>query len=129
MIIDPNLNSLKDVYCGVCGKGVGSNSILCPGIARPIEERPQTKWLLSHADELDMEFCYLGDVIRAGGDCGSRKATRIRRIRCTWGKFPELLLLIKSRRLSFKTRGRIYDTCDLCSHIQVNAGRQLCQNH
>ena len=73
-------------------------------IARPIEETSQTKWLLSHADELDMEFCYLGDVIRAGGGCGLRIATRIR---CAWGKFPELLLLITSRRLSFKTRGRI----------------------
>ena len=37
----------------------------------------------------------------------SRIATRIR---CAWGKFPKLLLLITSRRLSFKTRGRIYDT-------------------
>ena len=39
----------------------------CRGIARPIKERPQTKWLLSRADELDMELYYLGDVIRAGG--------------------------------------------------------------
>ena len=102
MISDPNHDSPKPkTPCGVCRKGVGSNRILCRrfshwihnddivgslrqnleflcrrcrGIARPIEERPQTKWLLSHADKFDMvdEICYLGDVIGAGGGCGSR---------------------------------------------------------
>ena len=96
----------------------------CRGIVRPVEERPQTKWLLSHADELDIELCYLGDLIRASGGCGSQIETSIK---CAWRKFPELLLLITSRRPSFNTRGRIYMTprCVLCSHMQVNAGRQL----
>ena len=34
----------------------------------------------------------------------------IARIRGAWGKFRELLPLLTSRGLSFRTRGRIYDT-------------------
>ena len=52
-------------------------------------------------------FCYLGDTLGAGGGC---ELSIIARIRCAWGKFRELLPLLTSRGLSFRTRGRIYDT-------------------
>ena len=124
--------------CGVCRKGVGNNSIYCSGcshwvhkkcsglagtlrcnpeyrcsrcggVARPIDGRPNTKWTLNGDSELDMvdHFCYLGDTIGAGGGCDLSITARIR---SAWGKFRELLPLLTSRVLSFKTRGRIYIT-------------------
>jgi hypothetical protein len=124
--------------CSVCRKGVGNNSIYCSGcshwvhkkccgiagplknnpeyrcsrcrsVARPIDGRPHTKWTLNGDSELDMvdQFCYLGDTIGAGGGC---ELSIITRIRSAWGKFRELLPLLTSRVLSFKTRGRIYAT-------------------
>ena len=124
--------------CGVCRQGVGRNSIFCNGCslwihkrcteitgplkanddfkcnrclgkARPIDGRPQKSWKLSPEEELEVVdcFCYLGDIIGAGGGCN---LSVVKRVRCAWGKFRELLPLLTSRGLSFATRGRIYTT-------------------
>ena len=53
-------------------------------------------------------FCYLGDVLRAGG--GAEEASRAR-VRCAWGKFNELAPIITSRGASLKLKGKIYRTC------------------
>ena len=53
-------------------------------------------------------FCYLGDVLSAGG--GAEEASRAR-VRCAWGKFNELAPIITSRGASLKLKGKIYRTC------------------
>jgi hypothetical protein len=104
--------------CAVCLSGVGVNSIecsqckrwvhkkcsgikgrllpdptyICPrctGAARPIDGRPVTQVDVD-GTMLDVEssFCYLGDMIDAGGGCDTAVATRC----CVaWGKFRKLL--------------------------------------
>ena len=53
-------------------------------------------------------FCYLGDMISAGGGCEKAIITRVK---CAWGKFRELMPLLTSRALSFKRRGHLFNTC------------------
>ena len=92
--------------CGVCHTGVGANSILCSqcsfwihkkssgvigrlsdnpeyicprcqGTARPIDGRPINEVFV---DEVKMDvvpsFCYLGDMLSAGGGCDLAVTTR-----------------------------------------------------
>ena len=51
--------------------------------------------------ELVQQFCYLGDMIGAGG--GSEEAVRCR-IRCALGKFNELALMLTKKGLSLKMK-------------------------
>ena len=53
-------------------------------------------------------FCYLGDMLSAGG--GAEEAVRCR-VRCAWGKFKELLPIITSRGTSLIVKGKIYKAC------------------
>jgi hypothetical protein len=124
--------------CAVCRSGVGRNSILCSqcrmwvhkrcsgvvgrlttdpeyvcprcrNIARPIDGRPLTQVNID-GTELDVEasFCYLGDMLSAGGGCEHAIAARC----CVaWGKFRKLLPILTSRHLSFKIRGNVYSAC------------------
>ena len=54
------------------------------------------------------KFCYLGDMIAAGG--GAEEASRAR-VRCAWAKFRELAPILTSRGASLKVKGKIYRTC------------------
>lgn len=54
------------------------------------------------------EFCYLGDMLSAGGGCDLAAVTRCK---CAWGKFRQLLPLLTNRHLPLLTRGRVYSTC------------------
>ena len=136
-----HMNMLKDSGrwpCGVCRSGVGRNSIFClgckhwvhkkcsgirgrlreddsyrcsrcRGLARPIDGRPYDHIMLNN-DKLEVvdSFCYLGDMIDAGGGCTLAIITRAR---TAWGKFRELLPILTNRCLSFKSRGRVFNTC------------------
>ena len=53
-------------------------------------------------------FCYLGDMLNAGGGCD---LAIIVRCQTAWGKFRRLLPLLTSRHLSLMTRGRLYSSC------------------
>jgi hypothetical protein len=57
--------------------------------------------------EVVSDFCYLGDVLDAGG--GAEGAARAR-VRCAWGKFNQLSSLLAVRGASLKVKGRIYET-------------------
>ena len=54
------------------------------------------------------EFCYLGDMLSAGGGCELAAVTRCK---CAWGKFRQLLPLLTNRNVPLVTRGRVYSTC------------------
>ena len=128
---------LDEFPCAVCHTGVGSNSIFCngckhwvhkkcsglkglkkdhdyrctrcQGTARPLDGRPQ-KEVQVGPDKLEVvaSFCYLGDMLSAAGGCELPTTTRVK---TAWKKFKDLLPVLSSRHLSFKTRGHVYSSC------------------
>ena len=75
----------------------------CQGTARPLDDRPQREVQVG-PDKLEMvaSFRYLGDMLSAAGGCELSIASK---------KFKELLPVLSSRHLSFKTRSRVYSYC------------------
>ena len=123
--------------CGVCLKGVGSNSIKCLKCKQWVHARcsgvrgklskvndficgsclnqttiqSDTVEKITIGDssyEIVSQFCYLGDMISAGGGA---EASSVTRTRCAWKKFRELLPLLTSRALSLKKKGSLYNAC------------------
>ena len=140
MMYDTGLDLLQssgEFPCAVCRTGVGSNSIFCnackhwvhkkcsglkrlkkdpdyrctqcQGTAHPLDGRLQ-KEVQVGPDKLEVvaSFCYLGDMLSAAGGCELSTTTRVK---TAWKKFKDLLPVLSSRHLSFKTRGRVYSTC------------------
>ena len=131
------LQSSGKFPCAVCRTGVGSNSIFCngckhwvhkkcsglkrlkndpdyrctwcQGTACPLDGRPQ-KEVQVGPDKLEVvaSFCYLGDMLSAAGGCELSTTTRVK---TAWKKFKDLLPVLSSRHLSFKTRGHVYSSC------------------
>jgi len=66
--------------------------------------------MISLLDKLEYvdKFCYLGDLIGAGG--GVEEASRAR-VRCAWGKFMKLAPVLTSRGASLKVKGKVYRAC------------------
>ena len=123
--------------CGVCLTGVGStNAILCDGCkrwvhkkcsgikgrtteseftcarclgtARAIDGRQSLEVEVGNEKlEVVPEFCYLGDILSAGG-C---ELAAITRCKCAWGKFRQLLPLHTNRQVPLLTRGKVYSSC------------------
>ena len=58
-------------------------------------------------------FCYLGDMLSAGGGC---MAAATARCRCAWGKFRENLPLLTSKPVPFDLRGRLFNS-NVCSSM------------
>ena len=81
----------------------------CQGTARPLDGRPQ-KEVQVGPDKLEVvaSFCYLGDMLSAAGGCELSTTTRVK---TAWKKFKDLLPVLSSRHLSFKTRGHVYSSC------------------
>ena len=79
------------------------------GNAPPIDGRPQSEDQVG-PDKLEVvaSFCYLGDMLSAGGGCEKAVTTRVK---TAWKKFRELLPVLTSRHLSYKTRGHVYSSC------------------
>ena len=130
MVSGVNLQMLKDsgkYPCSVCRKGVGSNSIYCAGCSHWVHKKcsgvigsPKSmtgdlimNGFLCKIKKLGVvdSFCYLGDMIGAGGGCDLCVITIIR---SAWGKFRELLPILTSHALSYITRRQIYSTY-ICS--------------
>ena len=128
------LQSSGEYPCAVCRTGVGNNSIYCKlwvhkkcsglqrltpnpdyrcarymGNARPIDGRPHSEVQVG-PDKLEVvtSFCYLGDMLSAGGGC--EMAVTIH-VKTAWKKFRELLLVLTSCHLSYKTCGHVYSSC------------------
>ena len=81
----------------------------CMGNARPIDNIPQSEVQVG-PDKLEVVayFCYLGDMLSAGRGCEISVTTHVK---TTWKKFRELLPVLTSRHLSYKTRGHVYSSC------------------
>ena len=80
-----------------------------PGTAQPIDGRI-IKEVEVDDEKLEAvpEFCYLGDMLSAGGGCELAAVTRCK---CALGKFRQLLPLLTNRNLPLLTRGQVYSTC------------------
>ena len=68
---------------------------VCMGNARPIDGRPQNEVQVG-PDKLEVvaSFCYLGDMLSAGGGCETAVTTRVK---TAWKKFREQLPVHTSR--------------------------------
>ena len=118
-------------------KGVGGNSILCPackcwvhakcsGLKGPLakstnfvcsqcssgavaDRKNEEKVMLAGSNlEVVDKFCYLGDMLDAGGGAESSTVTRVR---SGWKKFRELLPLLTTKAISLKVKGELYAAC------------------
>ena len=81
----------------------------CQGTAHPLDGRPQREVQVG-PDKLEVvaSFCYQGDMLSAAGDCELSTTTRVK---TAMKNFKELLPVLSSRHLFFKTRGRVYSSC------------------
>ena len=131
------LQSSGEFPCAVCHTGVGSNSIFCngykhwvhkkcselkrlkkdpdyrctrcQGTTRPLDGRPQKEVQVGPDEpKVVASFCYLGDMLSAAGGCELSTTTCVKTV---WKKFKDLLPVLSSRHLSFKTRGHVYSSC------------------
>ena len=69
----------------------------CLGAARAIDGRQSLEVEVGNEKlEVVPEFCYLGDMLSAGGGC---KLAAITRCKCAWGKFRQLLPLLTNRQV------------------------------
>ena len=79
--------------------------------ARTIDEREVSEVEVGNEKlEVVPEFCYLWDMLSAGGGC---ELAAITRCKCAWGKFCQLLPLLTKRHLPLLTRGKVY-SCEEC---------------
>ena len=125
------LQSSGKFPCAVCRTSVGSNSIKCYGCkhwvlnrvkedvnyrcyrcqgkAGPIDRIPQ-KYVQVGSDKRKVvaSFCYLGDMLSAATGCELANTTRLK---TAWKKFKELLPVLSSHHLSYKTRGHVSSSC------------------
>lgn len=124
--------------CPVCRKGVGRNSIMCVKCESWVHKRCSgivgaLKGITGfHCDSckgkitrqtgdtgnLSMrgvgnferidKFCYLGDMMEAGGGVGWASRCRVR---SAWSKFRELAPLLAKRGASLNVKGKLYSAC------------------
>ena len=79
------------------------------GNARPIDGRPQNEVQVGPGKlEVVASFCYLGDMLSAGGSCEIADTTHVK---TAWKKFRELLPVLTYSNLISKTRGHEYGSC------------------
>ena len=131
------LHSSGKFPCAICRTGVGSNSIFCnsckywvhkkcsglkhltkdpdyrctqcQGTARPLDGRPQRE-IQVRPDKLEVvaSFCYQGDMLSAAG---VSELSTPKCLKTAWKKFKDLLPVLSSCHLSFKTCGHVYSSC------------------
>ena len=123
--------------CGVCGRGVGSNSIqctschkwvhkkrsgikgsiykvmrsfICRGCSNPVISTGHTGVDIGASANLEVvdKFCYLGDILSVDGDADAPVEARIR---IGLNKFRQLVPLLTNRDMSLIIRGRLYSSC------------------
>ena len=120
-VCQSGVGSSNAIFCGGCKRWVHKK---CSGIKGPLRPDPEFRCTrcLQTAPAIDErevsevevgneklevvpEFCYLGDILSAGGGC---ELAAITRCKCAWGKFRQLLPLLTNRHLPLLTRGKVY---------------------
>ena len=116
----------NSIFCNGCKHWVHKNAVgssvwqksltthrctRCRGTASPLDGRPQ-KEIQVGPDKLEVvaSFCYWWDMLSAEG-CELSTTTRVK---TAWKKFKDLLPVLSSHHLSFKTHGRVY-RCAECN--------------
>ena len=121
--------------CGMCGKRVMANAILCIKCGHWIHRRctkrkkltvalaqsfvcgrcdcmragtVSTKEKLCDGVETVKGFCYLGDRLNASGGC---EAAVTARARIGWLKFRECGEVLYGKRFSLRLKGKVYQSC------------------
>jgi len=123
--------------CGVCGRGVRSNSIqctscqkwvhkkcsgikgsmckvmksfICRGCSNPVISTSRSNVAIGASANLEVldNFCYLGDMLSVDGDADAAMEARIR---IGWNKFGQLVPLLTNKDISLIRRGRLYSSC------------------
>jgi len=123
--------------CGVCGRGVGSNSIqctscqkwvhkkcsgikgsmykvmksfICRGCLNPVTSTGRTCVDIGASANLEVvdKFCYLGDMLSVAGDVDAAVGARIQ---IGWNKLRQLVPLLTRRNMSLIMRRRLYSSC------------------
>jgi len=114
--------------CGVCSKGVGSNSLQCNGcqnwvhkkcsglkgsmskVVNPVTSAGRTSVDIGASAKLELvdKFCYLGDMHSVDGDADAAVEARIR---IGWNKFRQLVPLLTNKDVSLIMTGRLYSSC------------------
>ena len=123
--------------CSVCLNGVGRNSILCPACkcwvhakcsglkgqlakatnfvcsqcsSGALADRNNEENAMLAGSNLEVvdKFCYLGDMLDAGGGAESSTVTRVR---SGWKEFRVLLSLLTTNAISLKVKGELYAAC------------------
>ena len=66
--------------------------------------------LRSYKKNMDVvpSFCYLGDMLSAGGGSDLAVTTRCS---VAWGKFRKLLPILTTKHVSLKTCGKLFSSC------------------
>ena len=90
-------------------EGLNYKCSRCQGNARPIDRRPQ-KDVQVGSDKLEVvaSFCFLGDMLSRAGGCELAKTMCVK---TAWEKFKDLLPVLSSGHVSYKTRGHVYSSC------------------
>ena len=123
-VCQSGVGSSNAIFCGGCKRWVhkkcsGIKGPLrpdpefrcarCLGTARAIDEREVSEAEVGNEKlEVVPDFCYLGDMLSAGGGC---ELAAITRCKCAWGKFRQLLPLLTNCHLPLLTRGKVYSSC------------------
>jgi len=123
--------------CGVCNKGVGSNSLqctscqkcvhnkcsgikgsmskvaksfICRGCLNVVTSAGRTNVDIGASAKLELvdKFCYLGDTLSVDRDADAAVEARTR---IGWNKFRQLVPLLTSKDVSLIMRGRLYSNC------------------
>ena len=97
---------------GIKGRLLRESEFMCArclGTARAIDGRQSLEVEVGNEKlEVVPEFCYLGDMLSAGGGC---ELAAITRCKCAWGKFRQLLPLLTNRQVPLLTRSKVYSSC------------------
>ena len=125
--------------CGVCSKGIGSNSLqctscqkwehkqcsgikgsmskvaksfICRGCLNLVTSAGRTSVVIGASAKLELvdKFCYLGDMLSVDGDADAAVIVKAR-IRTGWNKFRQLVPLLTNKDVSLIMRGRLYSSC------------------
>ena len=73
--------------------------------------------MADHRVKVVASFCYLGDMLSAGGGCEMKVTTRVK---TAWKNFRELLPVLTFCQLSYKTCGHVYSTCERSAMLHAS---------